>query len=378
MAIVKIKTFFLFSLLFAQFFSAAMLKMKLRTAAITSSRRGSRIRQQSVLNILHSNVKEGLFKQWKDFSTVPHTGIEAQAAKKTAVRLGYFKDEFIQYFSKEESIFQFTPSDRRDYWLRVFTMRSVQKDFLAKAGDESDLTERQIINIGCGLDTAAFNFIKDKSMYTKFSYFEFDLSEIAERKANTIKETPEIRRLLPRARFDCPSGPLVDSDVYKLDSCDLYDLDSLDNKLRGMKVDFTKPTLVLTEFVLPYIESKQISSVIGYFSRRFQSLAMLDNSITNLGDEEGKNYIRYFQEWSIPLKGIDYFFTPQTISNENEKNGFDFDLKFWQEVFDKGIEKIERKRIEAIEKMDRSWAEIEMSEMKHYFISLAKKCANRD
>lgn len=305
--------------------------------------------------------------------TVPQTSIEAQAAKKSAVQRGYFVDDFIQYFIKGDYKETFHPNLRRDYWIRVFTMRSIQKQFLSKVGDDSDLSKRQIINFGCGLDTAAFNLIKDKSKYADFSYYEFDLSEIAEKKARAIKRTPAIQKLISTGGPQAGSSALINSASYKLASCNLSDLDSLDSQLKDLKVDFRKPTLILTEFVLPYIESDALRALLSYLAKQFQNIAMLDHSIININDEDGKFIIEAFQERNVSLRCLDFFNTPQSVADFYQQIGFSIDIRLVEEIYHKCIDQEERKRVESIDKFEDAEAI-----MKHYIFSLAKKCVARD
>ncbi len=303
--------------------------------------------------------------------SVPQTSVEAQAAKKSAVQRGYWADDFIQYFVEGDFQESFFPDLRRDYWIRIYSIRSIQKQFLAKVGDGSDLPKRQIINFGCGLDTAAFNFIKDKSKFADFAYFELDLEEVAELKAELISKSPAIQQLISNRVVSPGAASLVDSDAYKLATCDLTDLDSLDETLRGLGVDFSKPTLVITEFVLPYIGSQHVNALVHYLGRKFKNIAMVDNSVTHYDDEFGKDFRKLFQDNHIPIKAAEFFMTPQVIKENYQQNGFSLDLREFAEVYQKCIDQRERKRIETLEVF-----EDRTDVMKHYFISLAKKCTD--
>ena len=355
--------------------STPLSKLKQKIARTSGSHRDPAKSHVEITND-YSDLNEESLQEWRDFSTVPHSCIEAQSAKKSAVDLGYYADDFISYVNRDKSFFRFTAIDHRSYWMRAFTMRSIQKDFLTPVGDSSDSIERQIINIGCGLDTAAFNLVKDKSKYVNFTYYEFDLQEIAEEKATLIRETPEILRLFPKAKFAASSGPLVDASIYKLDSCNLYDLASMDKKFKTLKLDFSKPTLVLTEVVLQYVESQQISKVLKFFADRFERLVMADMTLTNLDGKYGEDMLKYYQDWEIPILGKDFYYSPQTIREEIQKAGLKPEVKLDSEVYSKCIDPLEIKRIEAIEAVDHKEYKLHMEEMKHYCMSLAKKCSD--
>ena len=338
---------------------------------------GLRFVQKNQIVENFENSSEGL----SDFSekihfrtTVTDTNFEAQAAKKTAVEHGYFEDEFIKHFIEGEYKEAFDAYNRRSYWLRLVVMRAIQNQFLRKVGDQSDFVERQVINLGCGFDTAAFMLLKAKSTLSKFTFFEFDLPVVAQKKAEIIKKTPEILALLEKLAHQSSDGLLINSNDYKLNTCDLNDLAALDSKLRSAGIDFSKPTLVVSEYVLPYIESKQITSLVAYFATHFSRVAMIDNGVTNLGDDHGKLILAFNQERNIPLPSFEFYFSPETLKTNYERLGFNFCLETMEKFYSELIDQQERRRVDRIEVLENP--EFELAEMKHYFISLSKKFAS--
>ena len=121
-------------------------------------------------------------------TTVTRTSMEVQMCKKSMIELGYFNDPFVECFVKQNHGDKFDAGRRVLYWLRMQSVRLVQEEFLRLYKAHKELGPVQIVNLGCGFDTAGFAFLRDAQSFTDFRYFEIDLPEVAQTKADFIRE----------------------------------------------------------------------------------------------------------------------------------------------------------------------------------------------
>jgi len=121
----------------------------------------------------------------KEFS-VKDTNMEALRAKKSAIECGYMKDAFINYFVPEHVHKEILM--HRGYWSRFWCFNSLTSNFLKSAKGKV-----QILSVGCGLDTMAFNLLKNQEhcKYSDFCYFECDLKDVVEQKIDVITKNNE-------------------------------------------------------------------------------------------------------------------------------------------------------------------------------------------
>ena len=77
--------------------------------------------------------------------------------------------------------------------------------------------------------------------------------------------------------------------------------------LESHKVDFEKPTLIISECVLVYLNEGSVDDLYKRFSSKFEEIAWIDYEMFNQHDNFGKMMVKNFSERGIPLLSIHDF-----------------------------------------------------------------------
>ena len=107
------------------------------------------------------------------------TNDDATTCKRSAVQLGYWKDEFLPHFVN--TAVRKTPEINRGYFVRVFSIYRIIERFLR-------LTKRcQIVNLGAGYDTLFWRLKSDG--YHPECFVEIDVSPVTSKKIAKIRHS---------------------------------------------------------------------------------------------------------------------------------------------------------------------------------------------
>ena len=262
-------------------------------------------------------------------ASVQGTSDDAATSKMSAQSLGYFQDEFLPAFVPPQQQARRPPLINRGYWARVAAVTQMIDEFLRAGEDEQSTTlaavataapsatpassaippsspfyrapslpppppftptahpariHKQILSLGAGSDT---NYFKLKSAGREpFRYVEIDFPVAVQRKAQTIRRhqkmfelvskrgprqtEEEAKRFLDGAAKQIPDPALdLPSSDYALVGADLRDLKALEAGLLRAQVDFTLPTLILSECVLIYMNATDSSALLSYLTSKF-------------------------------------------------------------------------------------------------------------
>ena len=96
--------------------------------------------------------------------------------------------------------------------------------------------------------------MKKYSIY--LSYSQIDFPAVMARKMAVISSVPELVAMLPGGVVERDSA-LKDSQLYAAIGCDLSDLERLEHSLVLCGVDFSCPTLLLSECALTYMQPER-------------------------------------------------------------------------------------------------------------------------
>lgn len=302
---------------------------------------------------------------------VASSAADVLRCKKSMVELGYNRDPFVECFLQGDHLNLYDSGRRYLYWLRIMSVRAPQEWFVRKRHSITDTIPRQIVNLGCGLDTTAFNLLASDDCVS-FKYVEIDLPDVTNPKTQVIREDPKIRKLLgDHTTF----GELlqVQSDRYVLASSDITKLDSLDEKLRLAGINFSVPTMVVTEFVLAYIKTTEIEALIDYFAQRFPCLCFVDFCTANLDSEFGKREMDVLEQRGIPFIAKEYYWNPSTVRRTYEVRGFVHESMTMQEMLGSCVDPNEKQRVGSIEPIEQSEAYF-FEKMRYSYIHISKRC----
>jgi [phosphatase 2A protein]-leucine-carboxy methyltransferase len=189
-----------------------------------------------------------------DNSNIIETNNDACRCKLYAVERGYWTDPYLKILAGSGHNERRTPEISLGYYVRVHGIRSLIEKFIKLSNNEC-----QIINLGCGFDTTIFYLLDKENLHFKH-FIDIDFDEITEIKSNKIRRLSILQNKLPTENksFKIPCG--FHSSLYTILPADLRDTTQLDNQLKLLSnnniIDYTKPTLFLSECVLIYMSNE--------------------------------------------------------------------------------------------------------------------------
>lgn len=232
----------------------------------------------------------------KNDVAVMATNDDAFESKIAAMDVGYFEDWFLRNMRDRQEQLQanenfalglhddvnYRQKFRREPVINRGTFGRVKiKQHVLEAAfaDMSCSGERvQIISIGAGFDTFAFNLLRKKQNVDEFviDYLEIDLEPVVKHKLEIGRDffqrgdiNPLSWRVQHSDRSSFHGQTHECGSQYWLKSCDLRDLRDLDRVLTGVGLRYDKPTVILAEMSLVYMEADDSDAVIKWFGQTF-------------------------------------------------------------------------------------------------------------
>ena len=125
-----------------------------------------------------------------------------------------------------------------------------------------------MVSLGAGYDSSCFRFLSEGA---KSTFVEIDFPQTVHNKSRIIKSTPELHRLLQDPVFDdgITTVPLR-SKQYSLVGVDLCNVQLLEQTLSSL-INFSLPTLLLSECVMTYMDVKDSQRLIEWACRKFDN-----------------------------------------------------------------------------------------------------------
>ena len=285
---------------------------------------------------------------------VTSTNDDASHGKRSATHLGYWQDNFIQYFVKNLAQRK-APEINRGYYLRYKCVRNLIDKFLVKTGGKC-----QIVSVGAGFDTLYWN-LQEKSNLPKFGIYEIDLKEVVEKKCFFISTRPPLRKCL-LGNIEINKSKL-DSEFYHLISGDLCDVSDLNEQLMLAGIQKNIPTLFLAECVLVYLPFKVVHNLLEYIATEFRTVMLVDYDPINLNDTFGEVMKQHLRGRKCTLLAVQ----PDLISKEHFYSMFTVvNGKLLIDAYHE-LPSNEKTRIEKIEFLDE--IDLLFDLLKHYAIT---------
>ena len=290
---------------------------------------------------------------------VIQTNDDATACKRSAVRLGYWKDPFIEHFvgshrsssfSSSSSLSASSPAaaaaassllmshpksignrfDRkapeinRGYYARVqafaylldqyFEMlqlynsnphHSASSPTTTGHSAEARPLKCQIINIGCGYDTLFWRLKSSGKTDLVASFVDLDLPSVTCKKLHHIRapQSP----LLPVLGEDIRCNQFeLHSSEYHLVACDLRNVPELHKKLFDeCHLDASLPTLVISECVLVYMSRSDTHGFLRWSSGAFSNCLIVNYEQVNVFDKFGEVMVENLRQRGCEIMDID-------------------------------------------------------------------------
>ncbi|KAM8855836.1 tRNA wybutosine-synthesizing protein 4 [Spinachia spinachia] len=236
-------------------------------------------------------------KQGKDCA-VQGTNDSSVVSKLSAAARGYFHDDFLRHFVCKKA--RRAPLINRGYYVRWKAVDYCVRRFLQVT---KNCPARQILSFGAGFDSAYFRLHADEAL-DRAVVFEVDFPDVSRRKAALIASNAALRDALELGSPP-PTGPVhVSSGQYQLIGVDVREASRVEEALGTAGLDWTAPTLVLSEVVLTYMETQSSDAVISWASKLLpQSLFVMYEQI-HPGDPFGRVMQNHFLKLNSTLHAL--------------------------------------------------------------------------
>ncbi|VDM47708.1 unnamed protein product [Toxocara canis] len=207
-----------------------------------------------------------------DDYSVQKTNDDATECKFAAVKLKYYKDEFVKRFilGCGENISRRDPEISRGYWARVTAIKAIVDAFVQQAGSSC-----QIVNLGSGFDTLYWRLKESNAKFFKF--VDIDFSSVTAKKMRLIRKpgAPDLVAMFAESPKESGHSDLHAGD-YELLGADLRQPDELKGKLEAGGVNFELPTLFIAECVLVYMGAAHSAQLLTELATWFNTALFIN------------------------------------------------------------------------------------------------------
>ena len=300
------------------------------------------------------------------------TGNDAALSKVSAATKGYLKDPFIHLFVEpSKRTFRRAPLINRGYYARAQCIDQIVLSFLQHCNISSQTTTTsttttttptaqatttsttsttaplntsctaQIITLGAGSDTLYFRLCTSHpELARNLAIFETDFQQVVDRKQQICQGNESLRAI-------------ASNENYNIFPCDLRDLNTVTNGLEKCGFDPNKPTLLLSECVLIYMESEYSNSLIEWAATQIPTSIFVTYEQIKPNDAFGAMMVRNIKQRGCPLKSIHKYPTLKSLKDRYEELGYkDVKIRDMNDVYYNFIDNEDRARIEKIELFD--------------------------
>lgn len=296
-----------------------------------------------------------------DDEPIKATNDDASECKRGAVQLGYWQDKYISHFIRPTD--RRTPEIHRGYYARVKGIENFIYQFLKKAGENA-----QIVNLGAGFDTLYWRLKEDNVKVS--SFIEFDFPSVTARKCYIIKRNKHLIEKIHEQDGEVKLSPTeLHAGNYHLIGVDLRNIHDFENKLNQTEINYSLPTLFISECVLVYIESDCVHKLLSWISSKFLNSLFINYEMINMNDIFGNVMLENLRTRGCTLAGIVACKNLDTQKDRFINCGWR-GSKSWDMVqVYYALPAAERQRIESIEFLDEQ--ELLMQLFQHYCICIA-------
>jgi O-methyltransferase involved in polyketide biosynthesis len=278
------------------------------------------------------------------------TNDDATAARNSAAKKGYIKDEYVSLFTKK---LKSCPLINKGTALRTLAINYMINKY------SQEHKKIQIVSLGAGFDTRYFTLDIDY-----IDYWEIDFPQVVQKKITIIQKS-----LSQKFDFTVENGNLR-SAHYHIIGADLRHFTQ--ECLGEWGIDSKIPTLVLSECCLIYLQVETSNSLIKDFYTYFENCGFLVYEQICPLDQFGKMMIQNLEERGITLYGITQYPSLDSQIQRFKTLGFS-QISGW-DMLDAYKECIPQDTIDlwnSIERLD----EIEEWNLfcRHYFLLMAIK-----
>lgn len=301
---------------------------------------------------------------------VQSTNDSSALSKSSLAARGYVQDAFAALLVPGTA--RRAPLIHRGYYVRARAVRHCVRAFIEQTCAAPGTPRAQILSLGAGSDSLYFR-LKTAGHLAGAAVWEVDFPDVAERKAQRIRDTPDLCALTgPFQSGDHGSTLCFESSDYRILGLDLRQLQRLDQALAAAGLDAAFPTLLLAEAVLTYLEPDDAAALIAWAAQRFSNAIFVVYEQMRPQDAFGEFMQQHFRHLNSPLHGLDRFPDAEAQQQRFLQAGWTacraMDLNEFYRCF---LPAEERRRMENLEPFD----EFEEWHLKcaHYFILAASR-----
>ncbi|KNE71020.1 hypothetical protein AMAG_15278 [Allomyces macrogynus ATCC 38327] len=229
----------------------------------------------------------------------------AALSRLSAVQVGYMTDAYAPVFvsSSAAHAARRPPLINRGTFARIHAFDRALELFIARV--TKDGVPGQVLSLGAGTDTRWMRF-KDQLAAASVRYFEVDFPETVMHKISCLRRHRKVyAELLPGATFDGKHTTMATPNgQYTLLGGDLRAWLAVVERLSACGFDATRPTLVMAECVLVYVDPPAVMTLLSWIQAQLPSAAIVSYDHIVPDDAFGQMMLRNLSEQGIELPGI--------------------------------------------------------------------------
>ncbi|OKL56224.1 tRNA wybutosine-synthesizing protein 4 [Talaromyces atroroseus] len=288
---------------------------------------------------------------------------------KRSVELRYFpQNQFFRYFVKKPQ--RRAPLINRGYWLRMHAIAETVRQFL----ENSDTRPKFVLNLGCGYDPLAFQFLKsEESICKTVTFVDIDYEKLMGIKTSVIQQTDNLRSILGEIKtFPEPSPVLLQAPHYVAVGCDLKNLKKLEDALKEVLGSSPASVLCIAEVSLTYMDVQSADALISWIPKLDKDVqfCLLEQFFPDGPDHPfASTMMNHFHKLHAPLHSIHKYPTLRMQEQRFSSRGWKYASArtLWDIWNDNSfVSKSQRMNLDAIEPFD-EWEEFALF-ASHYFV----------
>ncbi|XP_071040531.1 tRNA wybutosine-synthesizing protein 4 isoform X3 [Parasteatoda tepidariorum] len=311
-----------------------------------------------------SNSKYQLRFNMESSIQVQATNDSSIVSKLSASKSGYYEDPYLIMFVDREQ--KRSSIINRGYYIRFKAIEMVFESWFSLMSS-LQFPKSQIISLGAGFDTSYFRLKHYKKLPPNCRYIEVDFFPVMSRKKYCIeKNISKISNF--ELFFDLAEDKIVASnEEYSMLGIDLRNTSELEKTLKCLDVDFTSPTLFLSECAVTYMDTKSSDGLIKWIQKHFPNSAFVAYEQVYPYDGFGIVMRKHFDILGCPLKSLTSFPSKEAQLDRYSKMGWSSCSSLLMSDFFNGFSHKETERIQSLDVFD----EYEMWHEKcHHYILL--------
>lgn len=245
---------------------------------------------------------------------VQSTCTDASSSKKYAVSRGYWQDNFVAAMVRSSPKAK-QPEINQGYYARTEAIWILINKFLQATNKNC-----QIVSLGAGLDTSFWRLIEQEINPKR--YVELDFVNVVRSKIHTIKSKPKLSSYISSNWTQDDNKNSIISGKYCLLPADLRDLSQVKEALSLSLIDYSLPTLFLTECVLVYMPSADSNTIIKWIADTFKDAFFINYEQLNMSSTFGHVMIENLKLRECELPGVDMCENTETQEKRFTDNGW--------------------------------------------------------